>query len=266
MTEERFSIAAAQHEAVVLVVSLGSRTEVKQGTATWKPTDIPDSDSRHAAVRTADGELHTGNWPSYRSVFTPEGLEISRAVVYLNREKTIAALNRLEGVTDDMLVDALFDEVETISSNEGLLDILDGIAEQRPGIATHPRVLDAQKKQAAQDAQNKAAEIRRATELRAKLDAMTKVAIGQSTPEEADAIKLRVLKNVSILPDGTARTIRTRTFGPLPRLQSRHSLEGLEKLAVPIGNDWHMTAQKVVHVNWQESPDEEDVGGLILAM
>ena len=62
MTEERFSIAAAQHEAVVLVVSLGSRTEVKQGTATWKPTDIPDSDSRHAAVRTADGELHTGNW------------------------------------------------------------------------------------------------------------------------------------------------------------------------------------------------------------
>ena len=127
-------------------------------------------------------------------------------------------------------------------------------------------MLDAQKKQAAQDAQNKAAEIRRATELRAKLDAMTKVAIGQSTPEEADAIKLRVLKNVSILPDGTARTIRTRTFGPLPRLQSRHSLEGLEKLAVPIGNDWHMTAQKVVHVNWQESPDEEDVGGLILAM
>ena len=27
-----------------------------------------------------------------------------------------------------------------------------------------------------------------------------------------------------------------------------------------------MTAQKVVHVNWQESPDEEDVGGLILTM
>ena len=172
MTEERFSIAAAQHEAVVLVVSLGSRTEVKQGTATWKPTDIPDSDSRHAAVRTADGELHTGNWPSYRSVFTPEGLEISRAVVYLNREKTIAALNRLEGVTDDMLVDALFDEVETISSNEGLLDILDGIAEQRPGIATHPRVLDAQKKQAAQDAQNKAAEIppRRTGQIRPFVD------------------------------------------------------------------------------------------------
>ena len=47
------------------------------------------------AVRTDDGELHTGNWPSHRSVFTPEGLKISRAVVYLNREKTVAALNGL---------------------------------------------------------------------------------------------------------------------------------------------------------------------------
>ena len=113
----------------------------KRGAATWKETRTPDPESRYAAVRTDDGELHTGNWPSHRSVFTPEGLKISRAVVYLNREKTVAALNGLDDITDDVLVDALFDEVESYQFDNGLLEFLHGLTGQRPGIATHPRVV-----------------------------------------------------------------------------------------------------------------------------
>ena len=266
MTEERFGIAAARHEAVVLVVPGGDGTETKQGTAAWKRTDVLGADSRHAAVRTSDGQLHTGNWPSYRAIFTPAGLDVSRAVMDLERAKTIAALNELKHITDAVLVDALFDEAESYKFTDGLLDILQGLTERRPGIATHHRVLAAQRTQAALDAQNKAAEIQSAKELAARLGAMTQVAVGQSTAEEADAIKSRILKHVSILPDGTARTIRTTTFGSLPRLHNRYSLEALENLAVPIGNDRHMVAQKLVHVNWQESPDESDVGGLIVTM
>ena len=62
-------------------------------------------------------------------------------MVYLNREKTVAALNGLDDITDDVLVDALFDEVESYQFDNGLLEFLHGLTGQRPGIATHPRVV-----------------------------------------------------------------------------------------------------------------------------
>ena len=136
----------------------------KRGAATWKETRTPDPESRYAAVRTDDGELHTGNWPSHRSVFTPEGLKISRAVVYLNREKTVAALNGLDDITDDVLVDALFDEGRKLS-----------VRQRSPGVPPRPdwpaprhRHASAggaaEEKQAAHDARNEAAAIQRAAE------------------------------------------------------------------------------------------------------
>ena len=266
MTEARFSIAAARHEAVVLVVPGGDGTETKQGTAAWKPADGPGAVSRHAAVKTSDGELHSGNWPSCRAIFTAAGLKVCRAVVDRDRAKTIAALNELKGITDEVLVDALFDEAESCKFTGSLVDTLNGLAEQRPGIAKLPRVVAAQRTDDSQNAANKAADIRRQRELRERLDAMTQVAVGQSTAKEADAIKNRILKHVSIRPDGTARTVRTTRFGSLPVLRNGYSLEGLEKLAVAIGNDRHMIAETLVYVNWQESPDESDVSGSIETM
>ena len=266
MTEERFSIAAARHEAVVLVISIGLFTEGNRGIAIWKTTNQPGTDQRQAAVRTPDGKIRTGSWPSESCIFTEAGVRVGRAVVYQNRKETLRALNSLGNISDELLVDTLFDEVETYQFKDGLLDILNGLAEQRPGITTHRRLIQARDARAAEDANRRAEAVRRKAELRTKLDAMTQVAVGRSTPDEADAIKLRVLENVAVLPDGTAVTLRTTAFGALPRLNNRHSLETLEKLAVPLGNGRHMTAQKVIQVNYQELPNEEDLGGLILSM
>ena len=259
MTEERFSIAAARHEAVVLVVSIGCFTEVNRGIATWKTTNQPGTNQRQAAVRTPDGEIHTGSSPSESCIFTEAGMTVGRAVVYQNRKETVRALNSLGNISDELLVDTLFDEVEAYQFKDSLLDLLNGLAEQRPAITTHRRVIQARKARATEQANLEA-------ELRMKLDAMTQVATGHSTPEEADAIKLRVLENASVLRDGTALTIRTTEFGELPRLKNRDSLKALEKLAVPLGNGRHMTARKGIHVNYQQLPSPNDTGGLILAM
>ena len=266
MTKERFSIAAARQEAVVLVISIGCFTEVNRGIATWKTTNQPGTERRQAAVRTPDGEIRTGSSPSESCIFTEAGMRVGRAVVYQNRKETLRALNSLGNISDELLVDTLFDEVEAYRFKDSLLDILEGLAEQRPGITTHRRVIQARKARATEQANLAAEAVRTEAELRMKLDAMTQVAVGRSTPDETDAIKLRVLENVSLLPDGTALTIRTTEFGALPRLKNRDSLKALEKLAVPLDNGRHMTARNGIHVNYQELPSPDDTGGLILAM
>ena len=262
MTIERFERAVKSGEQVVLTIpTLGSLRHT--GTAAWTEAD-PDG-TRRAGVRTDDGEILTAGWPSYRTVFTEAGERVNAAVACRDDASSIAGISGLDGIDAGTLVDALFDEVESCKFETGTAAFVDKLGRLRPEIAAHRRVKAAveaaAEAAAAEEARAQAAD----DDKRKRIDAMTAVATGDADEKEARAIRSRIASCTRHTADGTARQVATRRFGRLPQLRSRKDLARLEGLAVPVGDGRHLIARRLVLVHWQESADEPDVCGTILA-
>lgn len=272
MQKHRFDIAAGKGETVVVVheAAYGSdapRTVVR-GVADWMPNpDYPgDASAAYAAVRTPDGELHTGkSWPSYAHIFTVCGCRVNDAVVYGDRAGTVAALAALGDVSDAEIVNALADEVEEYRLQGGWLATVEHLAAHRPAILENERVVAEKGAVAERKAAEEAESRRRVEEHLARMKAMTAVAVGDATAAETLEIRERIARAVEHAEDGTARTIDSRRWKRMPVLRRRGDLESLCRLAVPVGNGDHVRADKLVRVRWQESPDESDVSGVIPA-
>ena len=262
MTIERFKQAVNSTETVTLVDESTADTRTIRGTADWQLHD----GNRYAAVRTADGKLHTGSWPAHSFIFSDTGLQVSRAVQYRNGRASVANLAKLTKIPDDKLVDALIDEVAEYRMEGGWIAIAKALSEAgRPNLGTQPRAAKAFDEAAKRKAADEAASREEAAKKEATIGAMTAIATGTATDDEANDIRRRIGANIHHAPDGTAKTIASKRFPELIELYSEASLERLKGLAAPLSRGRHMTAAKAVGVRWQESPDEADVSGVIRA-
>ena len=106
MNETRFEKAAGRSERVLLAREGGGPPI--EGTAAWQGGRR--AGERLGAVMDARGELHTGTWPSHTSIYTVAGYRVSKSVQYNDEAATVAALAKLEDISDDKLVHALFDD------------------------------------------------------------------------------------------------------------------------------------------------------------
>ena len=226
MNETRFEKAAGRSERVLLARD-GGEPPI-EGTAAWQGGRR--AGERLAAVMDARGELQTGSWPSHTNIHTVSGYRVSKSVQYNDEAATVAARAKLEDISDDELVQALFDEVEAYRFESGATATAVALGKVRPGVGTQKRVRETAEaeRQAAEAARASEDQYRREQEER--IGAMTAVATGDANEAEARAIRERIDRAVRHAKDGTARCVQTARRGRLPTLQGEEMLGSLERM------------------------------------
>ena len=179
---------------------------------------------------------------------------VHEAVVYQDAAASAAGIGALDPKPEAKLVwEALNDGTHRVNRVAVMIAL---------GHHEHAGVIAAEKARAEQEAADRAATARAEAEENARLDAMTAVAVGDATVEEARTIRSAIhgaLEDHET--DGTPRRIDgSRSKGLI--LLKRGTDPTAVGFCVPLGNDRHAPLGAAINVRWQESPDESDVSGV----
>ena len=269
MTRERHAAAVAAGDRILLVARAGRAAVAGTARTSELPAvseiliegiaavDRTDPLRPYAAIRTDEGEVQSGpSWPSESHMHVSLAhYRVHDAVVYRDVAASAAAIQALDPKPAAARVWEALEDCSNYS--------IDRVAVMRAlGHQEYPAVIASERARAEREAAEEAEAARRNAERNARLDAMTAVAVGDATIEEARRIRAAISAALDDHDaDGTPRRIDATRAKGLIRL-TRGTDPAAVELHVPLGNDRHAKLGKAVRVRWQESPYESDVSGV----